>query len=91
MLQDISAAAVVPARPGSQGMPASISQVAPAEAAAAAGAIADAARDAGAEANMLRLVFAYDSRLWLKANSSRQIKEGWRECEKRLKVSGRGS
>ncbi len=35
------------------------------------------------------LVFTYDSRLWLKASSNRQLRELWRECERRLKVGGR--
>ena len=34
----------------------------------------------------LQLVFAYDSKLWIKASSDRQAKDLWRDCEKRLKV-----
>ena len=32
--------------------------------------------------------FSYDGKLWLRASASMQVKELWRECEKRLKVHG---
>ena len=42
--------------------------------------------DGDPRADSLQIVFVYDSKLWIKASANRQIKDLWRDCEKRLKV-----